>query len=450
MSDRPSSSNSPRSRSSSSNRQPGSRPPSRGARRSRDDRPQGKPSGRRDFHQGNASDRPRRPGRRFEAGSSQESGRPEDRERPQRRGQRSDDSRPQRSSRNLDRDRPQRSARRFEGSRSPRSGRRSEGDRPQRRQSGNRDDWSQRPNSFSTEDRSSRPRLNRDYGADRRDSNQYRSETREEGGGAGEPEQQHQETDDLIYGRHAIEAALESNRSLNRLWINSRHRYDGRFLTLINEAKANGVVIDEADPRRLNQLAHGQNHQGIIAQVAAYDYQDLGDLITQAKAQSTRPVILAADSITDPHNLGAIIRSAEALGAQGLIIPQRRAVGVTSTVAKVASGAVEHLPIARVINLRRALEELKAANFWIYGLSAEASNPIHTAKFDDATVLVIGAEGEGLSLGVQQTCDALVSIPLKGKTPSLNASVATGMALYEIYRQQWIGRVNLNTLQKAE
>ncbi|MDB9526247.1 23S rRNA (guanosine(2251)-2'-O)-methyltransferase RlmB [Oscillatoria sp. CS-180] len=267
--------------------------------------------------------------------------------------------------------------------------------------------------------------------------------------GASSAVEESQESPDLIYGRHAIQAALEGNRTLNRLWVNDRYRYNGRFLPLIDTAKANGVVIDEVDQRRLNQMAQGQNHQGIIAQVAAYDYWELNDLIAHAREKTTRPVLLAADSITDPHNLGAIIRSAEALGAQGLIIPQRRAAGVTSTVAKVAAGAVEHLPIARVVNLRQALETLKTENFWIYGLSAEASRPIHTAEFNGATVLVVGAEGNGLSMIVQQSCDSLVSIPLGGKTPSLNASVATGMALYEIYRQQRIGRLDLNSLQKA-
>ncbi|MEM9817205.1 MAG: 23S rRNA (guanosine(2251)-2'-O)-methyltransferase RlmB [Cyanobacteria bacterium P01_D01_bin.6] len=259
-----------------------------------------------------------------------------------------------------------------------------------------------------------------------------------------------QESPDMIFGRHAIQAALEGDRTLNRLWVNDRYRYDGRFLSLINEAKANGVVVDEVDQRRLNQLAQGQNHQGIIAQAAPYDYWELGALITRAQQATTRPVLLAADGITDPHNLGAIIRTAEALGAQGLIIPQRRAAGVTSTVAKVATGAIEHLPIARVVNLRQALETLKAENFWIYGLAAEANHSIHTVEFSGATVLVVGAEGNGLSLLVQQSCDEVVSIPLAGKTASLNASVATGMALYEIYRQQWAGRLTLNSLQKAK
>lgn len=265
----------------------------------------------------------------------------------------------------------------------------------------------------------------------------------------GEPSGE-QESPDMIFGRHAIQAALESERSLNRLWINDRYRYDGRFLPLINDAKANGVVIDEVDQQRLNQLAQGQSHQGIIAQASPYAYWELADLITHAQQATTRPVLVAADSITDPHNLGAIIRSAEALGAQGLIIPQRRAAGVTSTVAKVATGAIEHLPIARVVNLRQALETLKAENFWIYGLAAEASHSIHTVEFSGATVLVVGAEGNGLSLLVQQSCDDVVAIPLAGKTASLNASVATGMALYEIYRQQWAGRINLNSLQKAK
>ncbi len=221
-------------------------------------------------------------------------------------------------------------------------------------------------------------------------------------------------------------------------------------MELLNTAKANGAVIDEVDARRLGQIAQNQNHQGIVAQIAPYSYWELATLIAHAKDTSTRPVLLAADGITDPHNLGAIIRSAEAIGAQGLIIPQRRAVGVTSTVAKVSAGAIEHFPIARVVNLKRALETLKTENFWIYGLAAEASQPIHTVQFTDATVLVIGAEGSGLSLTVQQGCDNLVSVPLSGKTPSLNASVATGMALYEIYRQQWNQQLKLNSLQNSK
>lgn len=241
---------------------------------------------------------------------------------------------------------------------------------------------------------------------------------------------------DMIYGRHSVLAALEGQRYLNRLWITSRLRYDGRFHTLLSAAKANGTVIDEVEHRRLDQITHGANHQGIAAQVAPYEYVDFGDLIQNAKATTEHPVFIAADGITDPHNLGAIIRTAEAIGVQGLVIPQRRAVGITSAVTKVAAGALETFPVARVVNLTRALEELKEAGFWIYGAAANASQPVHTVHFDGPVVLVIGAEGEGLSLLIQRCCDALVSIPLQGNTPSLNASVATGMILYEIYRQR--------------
>ncbi|PZO55876.1 MAG: 23S rRNA (guanosine(2251)-2'-O)-methyltransferase RlmB [Phormidesmis priestleyi] len=254
---------------------------------------------------------------------------------------------------------------------------------------------------------------------------------------------------DLIYGRHSVEAAIEAKRSLNRLWVNAKLRYDARFRPLIIEAKANGAVIDEVDGLRLGQLTQGANHQGIVAQVSAYGYVELEKLVEQAKAAARRPVIIAADGITDPHNLGAIIRSAEAIGAQGIVIPQRRAVGITSTVAKVAAGALENLPIARVVNLGQSLEYLKSSGFWIYGLAAEAAQPIHTTDFSSPVVLVVGAEGNGLSLSVQNICDVLVAIELKGKTPNLNASVATGMALYEIYRQTWLNKLPAISLNSA-
>lgn len=232
-----------------------------------------------------------------------------------------------------------------------------------------------------------------------------------------------------------------AHRPLNRLWVNARLTFDGRFRPLILEAKSNGAVIDEVDTQRLNYLTHRANHQGIVAQVAAHEYVELPDLIMQAKADSRRPVIVVADSITDPHNLGAIIRTAEALGANGLVIPQRRAVGVTATVAKVAAGALDHIGVARVVNLNRALETLKSDGFWVYGMTETADRPVHGHTFTEPVALVVGAEGSGLSLSVQNLCDEMLSIPLTGKTPSLNASVATGMMLYEIYRQTWIDKL---------
>ncbi|MEM7556269.1 MAG: 23S rRNA (guanosine(2251)-2'-O)-methyltransferase RlmB [Cyanobacteria bacterium P01_A01_bin.84] len=252
-----------------------------------------------------------------------------------------------------------------------------------------------------------------------------------------------QDHTDLIYGRHSVLSALESKRRLNRLWITPRLRYDPRFHSLILEAKENGTIIDEVEPKRLDRIAQG-NHQGVAAQIAPYDYLDLHELIEKALAASKEPVIIAADGITDPHNLGAIIRTAEAIGAQGLVIPQRRAAGITSTVMKVSTGALENFPVARVINLHRALEELKEAGFWVYGTDDSASKPLHTVKFSGAVVIVVGSEGEGLGMLTQRSCDVLVSIPLTGKTPSLNASVATGMTLYEIYRQRWLNKLHLD------
>lgn len=253
---------------------------------------------------------------------------------------------------------------------------------------------------------------------------------------------------DLIYGRHPVLSALEGQRKLNRLWIVPQLRYDPRFHTLLLQAKSNGTIIDDVDHRRLDQLTQRANHQGIAAQISAYDYTDLETLIQQAKSVADQPVLMVADRITDPHNLGAMIRTAEALGTQGLVIPQRRAVGITSTVAKVAAGALESFSVARVVNLNQALEHLKAAGFWIYGMATTGSRGLHTVQFDGPVVLVVGSEAEGLGLLTQRSCDLLVSIPLQGNTPSLNASVATGMALYEIYRQRWSNTLHLDSLKK--
>ena len=256
-----------------------------------------------------------------------------------------------------------------------------------------------------------------------------------------------EEDSDLIYGRHPVLSALQNQRNLNRIWITTRLRYDPSFHHFLLQAKENGTVIDEVEPKRLDHLTNGANHQGVAAQIAPYAYIELPDLIEQTKAV-TDPVIVVADGITDPHNLGAIIRTAEAIGAQGLVIPQRRASGITSTVMKVAAGALENFAVARVVNLSRALEELKEAGFWIYGTAASGSEPVHTVNFTGPIVLVIGSEGEGLSMLTQRSCDFLVSIPLQGKTPSLNASVAAGMALYEIYRQRSLNTLHLDKLQK--
>lgn len=244
-----------------------------------------------------------------------------------------------------------------------------------------------------------------------------------------------QENTDLTYGRHAVLAALKSDRQINRIWITEKLLANGQFYPLVKEAKAAGAIVDEVDSRRLGQLTQGGNHQGIAAQVAPYSYWELADLIEQAK-KKTDPVIVIADGIEDPHNLGAIIRTAEAMGIQGMVIPQRRAAAVTSTVMKVAAGALENFAIARVINLNQAISTLKEAGFWIYGTTTNTDRLLHTTNFSGAVGLVVGSEDKGLSQLTERNCDQLVAIPLLGKTPSLNASVATAIALYEICRQR--------------
>lgn len=243
---------------------------------------------------------------------------------------------------------------------------------------------------------------------------------------------------DLIYGRHTVLAALENERSLNRVWVIPQLQSDSRFQKLLIQAKANGAVVDAVPYRRVDQIVPGVNHQGIVAQVSPYEYKELDELITIAQAATSEPVVVVAEGLSDPHNLGAIIRTAEALGAQGLVLPQRRAVGITATVMKVAAGALETFPVARVVNLNRALEELKAAGFWIYGTTTTASQPLYSVNLRGPVALVVGSEGDGLSRLTEKSCDVLISIPLAGQTPSLNVSVATGMTLYEIYRQRWL------------
>lgn len=250
--------------------------------------------------------------------------------------------------------------------------------------------------------------------------------------------------DDLIYGRHTVLAALESKRQLNRVWITPKLRYSSSFNSFLQTAKKQGTIIDEVEIERLNQITRGGNHQGVAAQIAPYHYLELNELVEKAHANSQKPIIIAAEGITDPQNLGAIIRSAEALGAQGVVIPQRRAVGITSTVMKVAAGALEYLPVARVVNLSRALEELKKGGFWIYGTVADDGKALPEVSFDQSVVLVVGGEGEGLSLLTQRHCDELVSIPLVGKTESLNAHVASAIALYEVSRRHRTRSFNLS------
>ncbi len=243
---------------------------------------------------------------------------------------------------------------------------------------------------------------------------------------------------DIFWGRHSTQAILESGRPIHRIWCTSEIRISPRFLQLIKDAKSLGVLVEEVSWARLAHVTRGGVHQGIAIQTAAAETFDLDTLVTGCRSIEETPVLLALDGVTDPHNVGAIVRSAEALGAHGIVLPQRRSAGLTGSVAKVAAGALEHLPVARVINLNRSLEKLKEHGYTIVGLASEGDKTINEFSFEGPIVLVIGSEDKGLSLLTRRHCDVLLRIPLRGVTSSLNASVATSIFLYEIARQGWM------------
>ncbi len=249
-------------------------------------------------------------------------------------------------------------------------------------------------------------------------------------------------SDDLVWGRHSTEAALIGGRAIHRIWCTSELRSTPKFFQLLKDQKASGVLVEEVSWSRLGQLTNGAVHQGIVLQIAASKTHDLKNLIDACKAFGDSSLLLALDGLTDPQNLGAIIRSAEALGAQGLILPQRRSAGLTGSVAKVAAGALEHLPVARVVNLNRSLEKLKDEGYSVVGLAEEGPSTLSEIKFQGPLVVVVGSEDKGISLITRRLCDQLVRIPLKGVTTSLNASVATSIFLYEVARSKWMRSIS--------
>ena len=238
--------------------------------------------------------------------------------------------------------------------------------------------------------------------------------------------------DDWIWGKHSVYEALTGIRPINRIWCTSEIFSSEKFYILLKELKLKGVLIEEVPWNRLSQLTFGAAHQGVAMQIACKNTIPLDKLIELSKTNSTNPIIIALDGITDPHNLGAIIRSAEAFDCKGIVLPQRRSAGLTGTVAKVAAGALEHIPVSRVVNLNRALEELKKNSFLVVGLSGDGQIPISKFKEKTPIVVIVGSEDKGISLITQKKCDYLLKIPLKGKTSSLNASVAAAISLFHL------------------
>lgn len=238
----------------------------------------------------------------------------------------------------------------------------------------------------------------------------------------------------LIFGIHAVTEALKS-RGRGFEWVGiSKERHDLRLQRVVEDCRRAGVAVRFVPRAELDRMAGNNAHQGVVAVTSAKQYGDLDDVI--AARRGTYSLIVVLDGVEDPHNLGAILRTADAAGADGVVIPERRAAGVTGTVAKASAGASEHLPIARVTNVARTVEELKAKNIWTVGLDERGTQTYDSLDYNMDCALVLGAEGKGVHELVRKKCDFLVSIPMLGKVPSLNVSVAAGVVLYEVVRQR--------------
>ncbi|MDO5401242.1 MAG: 23S rRNA (guanosine(2251)-2'-O)-methyltransferase RlmB [Eubacteriales bacterium] len=244
-----------------------------------------------------------------------------------------------------------------------------------------------------------------------------------------------EEVEGQLEGRNAIAEAIASGRTIDKVFVAAGDT-DRGLQRLAAQAKEAGAVVVPVDRRKLDAMSTTRAHQGIIALAAAHEYYAIEDLLAEAEARGEAPLLVICDELSDPHNLGAILRSAECAGAHGVIIPKRRSVGLTATVAKASAGAVEYMKVARVTNVNAAIAQLKDRGVWVFGTAAEGSIPMYRADLTVPAAIVIGNEGDGMSPLVRKNCDVMVSIPMKGRISSLNASAAASILLYEAVRQR--------------
>lgn len=235
---------------------------------------------------------------------------------------------------------------------------------------------------------------------------------------------------DLLIGRNAVTEALKSDREIDTL-ILMRNNNNPALARLASMAKEKGAVVKEVDSKKLDFMCGGANHQGVAVYVAAHEYSSVDEIFAYAEEKGEAPFIVVCDEIEDPHNLGAIIRTAECAGVHGVIIPKRRSASLNFTVGKTSAGALEYMRVARVSNLASTIDELKEKGCWVYGADMDGTDYKKT-DFSGAVVLVIGSEGKGIGKLIRQKCDAIVSLPMKGNINSLNASVAAGILMYEV------------------
>jgi len=241
---------------------------------------------------------------------------------------------------------------------------------------------------------------------------------------------------DIIEGRNPVIEALKADHPLNKIVLAANTGKHSIIAEILYLARSRGIPVEYVAREALDRISTGGVHQGVIAFAAAKEYVDLDDLLTISQQKGEPPLYCILDGIEDPHNLGAIIRAAEGSGVHGLIIRERRAAGLTGAVAKASAGAVEYVPVARVTNISQSIETLKKNNVWVAGVDAAGETDFHKADFTGATAIVIGSEGKGLSDLVRKRCDYLVSIPMRGKINSLNASIAAALVMYEALRQR--------------
>ena len=244
-----------------------------------------------------------------------------------------------------------------------------------------------------------------------------------------------EETEGQLEGRNALTEALRSGRTIDKVFIASGET-DRALQRLAAQAKEAGAVVVPVDRRKLDAMSVTHAHQGVITLAAAHTYASVDDILQEAADRGEAALIVICDELTDPHNLGAIMRSAECAGAHGVIIPKRRSVGLTATVAKASAGAVEYMKVARVTNINQTIAQLKEKGVWIFGTAAEGSVPMYQADLTGPAAIVIGNEGTGMSPLVQKNCDVTVHIPMQGRILSLNASAAASILLYEAVRQR--------------
>lgn len=250
-----------------------------------------------------------------------------------------------------------------------------------------------------------------------------------------QPEPELDALEGQLEGRNAVQEALRSGRALDKVFIAAGDT-DRNLSRLAGEARQAGAVVVPVDRRKLDQMSVTHAHQGIIAQAAAHTYATLDEVLEAARAKGEAPLLVVCDELSDPHNLGAILRSAECAGAHGVVIPKRRSVGLTPVVAKASAGAVEYMPVVRVANIPTALKELQEKGVWVYGTAADGEKELYEADLRGPTAIVIGNEGEGMGRLVRQTCDVLVRVSMKGRISSLNASATAAILLYEAVRQR--------------